>query len=214
MTDAGPPAGGGDAPAPRLAPLPPAQWDDLLQRLLPASAGPGTRPAAIFATLARHPELFRRWLGFGGALLAGRLTPRLRELVILRTAANCDSDYEQAHHEPLARQAGVDEAELAALRRPVDAHRWPPAEAAALRAADELHADGTVGDGTWAALRPWYDDADLVELVMLVGQYHLVSFCLHTFGIRLQDDALAPEPPAAQPTGDPAAAPPTGDPAP
>ena len=66
----------------------------------------------IFATLGRaDPELFRRWLGFGGALLSGRLPGRLRELVILRTAYRFDGRYEWAHHIEMGEAAGR--------------HRWP-----------------------------------------------------------------------------------------
>ena len=62
----------------------------------------------IFTTLGRaDPELFRRWLGFGGALLAGSLPGRLRELVILRTAARFGGRYEWAQHIGLAEEQGV-----------------------------------------------------------------------------------------------------------
>ena len=70
----------------------------------------------IFATLARaDPELFRRWLGFGGALLAGSLPGRLRELVILRTAYRFDGRYEWAQHIEMGEAQGVTPAEMAAL---------------------------------------------------------------------------------------------------
>ena len=49
----------------------------------------------IFLTLARYPGLLRKWLPFGGKLLAGgKLTPRDRELVILRSAFRCHARYE------------------------------------------------------------------------------------------------------------------------
>ena len=78
----------------------------------------------IFATLGRaDPELFRRWLGFGGALLSGRLPGRLRELVILRTASRFGGRYEWAHHIEIGEAAGVTPAELAALGGDLDGHR-------------------------------------------------------------------------------------------
>src|ERR1039458_4065366 len=52
---------------------------------------------------------------------------------------------------------------------------WDAFEAALLRAADELHADSCIGDATWAVLAGHYDDAQLIELIMLVGRYHLVA---------------------------------------
>ena len=71
---------------PRLEPVPSDQWDERLTRLLTSAPGGTEEPMHLFTTLAHQPELFRRWLGFGGALLAGRLPGRLRELVILRAA--------------------------------------------------------------------------------------------------------------------------------
>jgi hypothetical protein len=51
-------------------------------------------------------------------------------------------------------------------------------------AADELHRDSRIGDDTWAALRGRYDDKQLIELLMVVGQYHLVSFTLNSLGVQ------------------------------
>ena len=106
----------------------------------------------IFTTLGRaDPELFRRWLGFGGALLGGSLPGRLRELVILRTAARFGGRYEWAQHIELAEAQGVTPAELAALGDGEGPGRvaWAPLERAALAAVDETADDGAVSDATW-----------------------------------------------------------------
>src|SRR5215207_9657668 len=66
------------------------------------------RPPNVFTTLARNRGLFRRWLLFAGGLMPGGKLPRRdTELVVLRVAANCDSEYERRHHETLARRAGL-----------------------------------------------------------------------------------------------------------
>ena len=91
---------------PRLAPLEQHEWDDFLTRLVDASGGPD-HALNIFTTLGHHPELFRRWISFGGALLAGQLPGRVRELAILRTAVRAQADYEWAHHAPMATELGV-----------------------------------------------------------------------------------------------------------
>ena len=101
---------------PRLPPLAAGEWDDVLTRVLENSPGGTDEPMHIFTTLGRaDPELFRRWLGFGGALLAGTLPGRLRELVILRTADRFGGRYEWAQHLELAEAQGVTPAELAAV---------------------------------------------------------------------------------------------------
>ena len=58
---------------PRIEPVPSDQWDERLTALLTSAPGGTDEPMHLFTTLAHQPELFRRWLGFGGALLAGRL---------------------------------------------------------------------------------------------------------------------------------------------
>jgi alkylhydroperoxidase family enzyme len=170
---------------PRLAPLEAGEWDDFLSALVDASGGP-EHALNIFTTLGRHPQLFRRWIAFGGTLLDGQLPGRLRELVVLRTAARCRADYEWAHHEGSARRLGVTEEELTALRRPLADHAWPPDELVVLRAVDEMHDTGTLADDSWAAVHGLLGDAQSIELVMLVGQYHLVALVLRTLRIELE----------------------------
>jgi alkylhydroperoxidase family enzyme len=69
---------------------------------------------------------------------------------------------------------------------------WDAFEAALLRAADELHADSCIGDATWAVLAGHYDDAQLIELIMLVGRYHLVAMTVNTLGIPRDTDPMLP----------------------
>lgn len=175
-----PPAG-----PPRLTPLRQGEWDDFLSRLVDASGGPD-RALNIFTTLGRHPELFRRWVTFGGTLLAGTLPGRERELAILRTAVRCGAEYEWSHHAGTARSLGVAEEELAALRLPLEAHPWSEDDRALLRAVDEMHDTWTLSDGTWAPMLSRFGDAGAIELVMLVGQYHLVALALRV--LRVADE--------------------------
>ncbi|HMK99064.1 MAG TPA: carboxymuconolactone decarboxylase family protein [Acidimicrobiales bacterium] len=170
---------------PRLAPLEQAEWDDFLARLVDASGGPD-RALNIFTTLGRHPELFRPWISFGGALLAGQLPGRVRELAILRTAVRSQADYEWAHHAPMAAELGVTEEELSAIRRPLADHPWSDEEGDVLRAVDEMHDTWTLSDGSWAAVHGRLGDAGSIELVMLVGQYHLVALLLRTLHVEIE----------------------------
>jgi alkylhydroperoxidase family enzyme len=172
--------------APRIAPLGPDEMDDDARDLLAQAAPPGARAVNIFATLVRHPGLFRRWLPFGGKLLRGKIPARDRELMILRTAWRTGSQYEWAQHVPIAHQAGVTAAEVEAVVAGADDPSWTPAEAALLRAVDELHDDGKIGDDTWRALADRYDERQLIELPMLVGHYHMVAFTLNSLGVELE----------------------------
>jgi alkylhydroperoxidase family enzyme len=148
----------------------------------------------IFRTLARHPDLFRSWLGFGGYLLVGgKVPPRDRELMILRTAVRCRSSYEWGQHVRISERMGIErEAIDRVLESPVAAG-WPDHEATLMRAVDQLHDDSRISDSTWEALAGEYDETQLIELTMLIGQYHMVAFALNSLGVEL-DEGLEPLP--------------------
>jgi len=172
---------------PRITPLPPDEREPRTQELLDSLRfDPDGEDMHLFATLARHPRLLKRWSQFGGLLLAGgTLSARDREVLILRTAANCGADYEWGHHLPLGRHAGLTDDEMAALAGSAAAAEAVDADL--VRAADELHEANVIGDATWAALAARYDEAQLIELCMVVGQYHLVAFTLRS--LRIQPEA-------------------------
>jgi 4-carboxymuconolactone decarboxylase len=174
---------------PRIEPVPSDQWDERLTRLLTSAPGGTDEPMHLFTTLAHQPELFRRWLGFGGALLAGHLPGRLRELVILRTAYRFDARYEWAHHIELAEAQGISATEVAALGGDLSVLAWEPFERAALAAVDETKEDGAVTDATWSVLTQQLDGADLVELVMLIGHYVMLSTVLRSLRLPVEPSA-------------------------
>ena len=178
---------------PRVPPLPEAEMSDDARDLMAQAAPPGARAVNIFATLVRHPGLFRRWLPFGGKLLRGKLPTRDRELAILRTAWLCESPYEWAQHVLIAEAARMTPAEVEAIAAGPDDPSWSAEDAVVLRAADELHDDAVVSDATWAALAGRYDDRQLIELVMLVGHYHMIAFTLNSLGVQVEPSVRALE---------------------
>jgi NAD(P)-dependent dehydrogenase (short-subunit alcohol dehydrogenase family)/alkylhydroperoxidase family enzyme len=183
-------------PRPRIAPGSRADVGFLNALLLWALArGARTaRPPNLFATLARHRSLFRRWLVFAGALMPGGSLPRAdTELVILRVARNCASEYEWRHHERLARRAGLSAEQLAAIRggggdgalRPGLSGR----QALLLAAADELHDRRALSDQLWASLRGELSERELIELCLLVGHYEMLAATIAS--LRIEPDAVA-----------------------
>jgi 4-carboxymuconolactone decarboxylase len=171
------------ADTPRIPPLPPEEQDERARELLGGVAVDG--PAAnIFLTLVRNPGLFRHWLPFGGKLLAGKLPPRERELLILRTGWHCRSSYEWGQHVIMARHAGLSDTEIERVAGGPEASGWSAFDAVLLRAADELHGDARISDETWASLAERYDERQLIEVPMLVGHYHMVAMTLNTLGVQ------------------------------
>jgi alkylhydroperoxidase family enzyme len=152
----------------------------------------GGDPPNIFRTLARNRRLFRRWLWFVSALMPGGNLPRRdTELVILRVAHNTGSEYERDHHERMGREVGLGEEEVARTREDTATAGWPERQAALLGAADELHADGRIGDELWSRLRRHLDEPDLIELCMLIGHYEMLAMTLNS--LQVQPDEIDDE---------------------
>jgi 4-carboxymuconolactone decarboxylase len=185
------------SPDPRVPPLPPEEWSGDQKRILEAVPQGIDRRLGdnnIFPTFARHADLFRAWLPFGGFLLtAGRLPGRDRELLILRTAVNCGSSYEWGQHVRISLDGGIEREAIDRVLAGPDAEGWNPHEAALLRGADELHADSRLSDATWDTLAETYETEQLMEVAIVVGHYQMLAGALNSFGVEL-DDGLEPLP--------------------
>ena len=181
---------------PRVRPLADSEASPEAREVLAGlRAGFGGRTLNIFGTLAHHPDLLRRWLVFGNHVLGkSTLSPRQRELLILRTGWLCRAEYEWAQHVLIARASDIDDTEIRRVAEGPDAAGWTELEAALLRAADELHGDSFVSDATWAVLARHLETAQLLDVIFTVGQYTLVSMALNTLGVAL-DPGLEGFPP-------------------
>jgi 4-carboxymuconolactone decarboxylase len=169
---------------PRITPLPPEEQSQSAQEILNGVKIAGA-DANIFTTLIRHEGLSRRWLPFGGKLIAGKIPARDRELLILRTGWNCGAEYEWAQHVVMGRAVGLTDEEIERVVAGPTAPGWSSFDATLLAAADELHRDWGISDGTWAELAQGYDEKQLIEVPMLVGHYHMVAMTLNTLGVQL-----------------------------
>jgi 4-carboxymuconolactone decarboxylase len=155
-----------------------------IEQLVAAIAPPGREPAKTMAVLGRQPDLLSPFLGWAAALaLNGVLSKRDHELLALRAASNCRSEFEWAEHAEYARAAGLTDAEIDAVAKRIADHNWTDAERALLQAADDLHATQDVSSGTWTRLAAHYDAPALVEILFVVGQYTLLSMFANAAGI-------------------------------
>ena len=179
--------------APRIPPKAVADLDDETRQLITKTLqSPDGEPLNIFRTLSHHPAVLRRFMSFGTELLLkGALPARERELLILRTGWNTQSEYEWGQHVAIGRMVGLTDVELARVKAGPDADGWSEADAALLRAADELHAGSTITGDTWSTLVKAYpDEQSQIEIVMIVGYYHLVAFFLNTTGVEREQGVV------------------------
>jgi len=159
----------------RIPPPPVDALDQATAELLRLASGPDGEPLLTIAVLAHHPPLVGPFLGWAAALaLQGALSTRDHELLALRTARLCDSDFEWEEHVRYAEAAGLSAEEIERVRAGPDAG-WGERERSLLQAADELHRDQSITDATWSALVAQHDRAAVVELLYVVGQYTMLS---------------------------------------
>jgi len=190
--------------APRLAPLPPDQWDDEVTAALRAGLGGVPREPVpnVLATLVHHPRLAGAFLAYNTMLLrAPVLDPRLRELMILRVAWRTGAPYEWLQHVRLAQRCGVTPEEVEAISEGAGAATWSPLEADLLGATDEMIDHYRVADATWARLVEQLDTRQLVEAVFVVGTYTCLAMVFNSFGLELDADlgsVTAPMPPSPE----------------
>ena len=146
------------------------------------------RPLNIFGVLAHHPKLLKRFNLMGGYLLnKGLLPAREREIVILRVGWNAGAQYEFGQHTIIGRRAGLTDDEIEALTKDPADRSWSPDDRALIALADDLAAHDCASDDTWAALVSRWDDAELVELLLVAGFYRMVSGFLNSAGVVLDD---------------------------
>jgi 4-carboxymuconolactone decarboxylase len=175
-----------DRRPPRLTPLPAEEWDDLtrasLASLIPAERANPYGAGNVLSTLVRHPDLTRAYLPFNAYLLTGStLSPRIREVALLRVVHRRDCDYLWSHHLPIALRAGLMEGEVEAIRY---GELADDADQAVLSAVDDLIDHSTISTAVWTELGRHFTDRQRMDLVFTIGGYYLLAIAVNTFGIE------------------------------
>jgi 4-carboxymuconolactone decarboxylase len=171
---------------PRIAPLTDAEMDDDQRELVAPMAATG-RVLNIFRTMARAPKATKGFLAWGNYILSRRngLPPREREIVILRIGFLCKSGYEWTQHVGIGLREGLTTEEVARIKAGAEAAGWSAADAALIRATDDLHNGQFISNASWAGLKAHFDDKQCMDVVFTAGQYTQVSMILNSFGVQL-----------------------------
>ena len=169
---------------PRIAPLPESQWSDR-HRALVREYAPAGRVGNALSTLLHVPELAEAIMPF--VMFLGQesaLEPRYRSLLLLRTAWLTQSQYHWSVFASTGREAGLTDVELRRIAVGPDPDAWSDFEAAHLRLADELYRNSSVTDRTWTTLGIRYDLLQMVEAVMNVNEFTLLSMMFNSMGVQ------------------------------
>ena len=147
----------------------------------------------IFKLVAQAEDVFIDFLRYGGSLLgATSVDPLLRELAILRVAAlTPGAEYEWVQHEPIARDAGANDAHVHAARTG-ECDGVSGDDRLVLAFTEQLVRDASPDDETFAAMAQRFSPREIVELVLVIGQYMGLARLMATAQIDL-DPAAGPD---------------------
>ena len=176
----------------RVAPVPLADvgqdaWDTVNVIRKAIGQGPATDMPGYSLTMIKHPELFRLQLEMGTAIFTGKLSARERELAVLRIGWLLRAPYEWGEHVKIGQRYGVTKEEIERLTVGSAAPGWSEHDAAILSAVEQMLSNLTVSDATWAVLAKSWDDQQLLEFPMMVGQYVCTAIVQNTLRIRLEE---------------------------
>lgn len=176
---------------PRVPLCDPDRSDETVRRIIARRAGDAVRVdggeqwlATLDRVLLHSPPVADGWNTFFGAVRNGTtVSPRLRELAILRVANLNGDTHNRWHHEQIARGLGFAEDEIVALRRPAIAAGFDDLERAVLAYADALTTEVKVDDTTFAVVRDLVTTRQMVEITAIIASYNCVSRFLVGMGI-------------------------------
>lgn len=193
MTENETPADRRSGRTPRISPLPEPWAPDVAERLA-AMMPPGVAPIGLFRTFVHNMPMATAMGGWGGYELSRRLSlsVRDREIVIDRTTALCGCEYEWGVHVAFfAERAGLDAARLTSLTwgSSADPCWGDERDRLLIDLVDALHHSADVDDALWARLSRTFDDTQTLDLMMLCGWYHAISFTANVARVALEAGA-------------------------
>jgi hypothetical protein len=169
---------------------PPYEEDvgDRLAAMMP----PDVPPILLFRTFVKNLPMASAMGTWGGYELSKRLSlsMRDREIVIDRTCARCRCEYEWGVHVAFfADRVGQTAAQVTSLTHgaATDACWTDPRERDLIDACDALHDESRIGDALWERLSGQLAEAEILDLLMLCGWYHSISFAANGVELALED---------------------------
>ena len=172
----------------RIAPLDPPYPMEIQQQFDRVMRG--APPLLLFRTIACSPRAWQKFSA-GSLLDRGPLSLREREIVILRTCARTACEYEWGVHVTAFAAAAdlTDEQVRATVPGQAEASCWSAAEQALIATVDALHARATLSDAEFTGLSAHYDEAKILEIMLLCGFYRTVSYLANGLALPLEEGA-------------------------
>ncbi len=148
-------------------------------------------PLNIFKMVAHADTNLRAVVRFGTAILSEqKLSPKLRELAILRVAKLSGARYEWVQHISIAKMFGTSDAQIAQLEHDeIGAPGFDEVEQLVLRFTSEVVRYVGASEATFAQMRQRFSAQEIIELLLGIGFYMMMARIMETTKIDLEPDA-------------------------
>lgn len=177
----------------RIEPLPRAEWTDEAREIFAYWEGEEARAngsrSNTMMTLAQHPALAMATLDYGKYFMLGSsLSARQIKLIILRVAHRYDSHYQWTHNALGAKQVGVTDAEIEAVKAGPQAAIWSEDDRLLLEAVDAIGSGGRFADALWSRLAARFDRRFIMDVIHATGYFTSIGWGLIAMGVELEPD--------------------------
>ncbi len=163
--------------------------DPMVKEIYQKIEDSGSEVINLLKALAHSPKICRDWNRMGiTLLLKGDLSPKLRELAILRVGALSRATYEWTKHVPMALAAGAVQAQVNTLMDWENSKEFNDQERAVLRYTDEVSQDIRASDDTFSKIREFLTQQEIIELTVTIGYYGMVCRTLESLQIELEHE--------------------------
>jgi alkylhydroperoxidase family enzyme len=165
----------------------PEEVKDIFQKI----EGNGATVLNLYRVVAHSPHVVRDFIRLANSLVSKTaLSPKMRELAIMRIAMLCRSEYEWLQHVPVALEAGVSREQLAAISSWKESDRFTADERAVLQYVEEVAENVEVREATFIMLKRYLSERDIVELTLAIGWWGMIARLLVPLAIEMDEQPI------------------------
>jgi 4-carboxymuconolactone decarboxylase len=164
------------------------EWVKILERLPGAGLKGLYTPVNVFGSLMHNPNTMASFLDYWvTSKLKMGLTGREQELIILRMGFLFNCNYVWKHHIPPAREFGVNDTEIAAVKTVPLPPVFSARENALLMLTDEMVEHRTIRDVAWSKWSGALQPSEMLDLVSIVSQYVFFALLNNSFQLEVEE---------------------------
>ncbi|MHA2051481.1 MAG: carboxymuconolactone decarboxylase family protein [Promethearchaeota archaeon] len=142
----------------------------------------------IRGTMSRYRKLRLKWIMLASHVTYNTSLPfRDKEILILRNAWLCQSEYEWNHHYLVGKRTGLSKEEIEQVKIGPEGKGWNNFDKTLLRAVAELHKNTILSERTWNELSEQYDTSQIMDLIFVVGSYNMLAMFMNSMGLQTED---------------------------